>query len=122
MLGIAAYAGYQAINVPKGQIAGTQDAATIQYSAPNDPVRIVDNSPKPSENIAPVAASQALAAPVLETSTSPTNTPVDVLEQRLLATGQWLDQQNGEHYSIQLLGADNPELLREYFKTIAKYV
>jgi len=122
MLGIAAYAGYQAINVPKGQIAGTQDAATIQYSAPNDPVRIVDNSPKPSENIAPVAASQVLAAPVPETSTSPTNTPVDVLEQRLLATGQWLDQQNGDYYSIQLLGADNPELLREYFKTIAKYV
>jgi septal ring-binding cell division protein DamX len=45
-----------------------------------------------------------------------------VLEQRLLATDQWLGQQNGAFYSIQLLGSDDPELLREYFKTIGKYL
>jgi septal ring-binding cell division protein DamX len=45
-----------------------------------------------------------------------------VLEQRLQATDRWLDQEDGAYYSIQLLGADDPELLREYFKTIAKYL
>ena len=45
-----------------------------------------------------------------------------MLEQRLLATDQWLGQQNGTFFSIQLLGSDDPELLREYFKTIAKYL
>lgn len=46
----------------------------------------------------------------------------DVLEQRLRATEQWLAEQNGTVYSIQLLGTNDPELLREYFKTIAKYL
>ena len=46
----------------------------------------------------------------------------DVLEQRLHATEQWLTEQNGSVYSIQLLGTNSPELLRDYFKTIAKYV
>ncbi|HYN26896.1 MAG TPA: AAA family ATPase, partial [Burkholderiales bacterium] len=45
----------------------------------------------------------------------------DVLEQRLRATEQWLAEQNGSVYSIQLLGTNDPELLRDYFKTIAKY-
>jgi MSHA biogenesis protein MshM len=46
----------------------------------------------------------------------------DVLEQRLRATDQWLAEQNGAVYSIQLLGTNSPELLRDYFKTIAKYL
>jgi MSHA biogenesis protein MshM len=48
--------------------------------------------------------------------------PGDVLEQRLRATNQWLAQQRGFAYSIQLLGTNDPELLREYFKTIGKYL
>ncbi len=50
------------------------------------------------------------------------STAGDVLEQRLRATDQWLAEQNGTVYSIQLLGTNNPELLRDYFKTIAKYL
>ncbi len=46
----------------------------------------------------------------------------DVLEQRLRATDQWLAGQIGTMYSIQLLGTNDPELLRDYFKTIAKYL
>ena len=40
----------------------------------------------------------------------------------LARDGPWLGEQNGGFYSIQLLGSDDPELLREYFKTIAKYL
>jgi type II secretory pathway predicted ATPase ExeA/septal ring-binding cell division protein DamX len=46
----------------------------------------------------------------------------DVLEQRLHATDQWLAQQRGSEFSIQLLGSNDPELLRAYFKTIGKYL
>ncbi len=46
----------------------------------------------------------------------------DVLEQRLRSTEQWLAAQNGTVYSIQLLGTNDPELLRVYFKTISKYL
>jgi septal ring-binding cell division protein DamX len=51
-----------------------------------------------------------------------TAAPADVLEQRLLATDHWLGEQKEGFFSIQLLGSDDPELLREYFKTIAKYL
>ncbi len=68
--------------------------------------------PRPQSGLAeanPAAGDQDLAAN-------------DVLEQRLRATVQWLAEQNGTVYSIQLLGTNDPELLRDYFKTIAKYL
>jgi septal ring-binding cell division protein DamX len=34
----------------------------------------------------------------------------------------WLDQAGPGDYSIQLLGTNDPELLREYLKTLSKYV
>ena len=68
-------------------------------------------------------------APAIPTTAGPAtgapteaDAPTDVLEQRLLATDYWLGEQNSGFYSIQLLGTGDPELLREYFKTIAKYV
>ncbi len=56
------------------------------------------------------------------TAANPASPPGDVLEQRLHATNRWLAEQAGSAYSIQLLGTTDPELLREYFKTIGKYL
>jgi len=110
ILGIAAYATYQAFTAPNVPVMPTA-AATAQYSTnPADSVAQV-NTPV----IPPVAG--PTADPVV-----PAIASADVLEQRLLATDQWLGQQNGTFFSIQLLGSDDPELLREYFKTIAKYL
>ncbi|MFN0040708.1 MAG: ExeA family protein [Burkholderiales bacterium] len=44
----------------------------------------------------------------------------DILEQRLLATQQWLEQGNDDDFTVQLLGTNSPELLREHFKIIGK--
>jgi septal ring-binding cell division protein DamX len=44
------------------------------------------------------------------------------LEQRLLATERWLDEAQGATFSIQLLGSNDPALLRNYFETLAKYI
>jgi len=89
---------------------------------------------------APVSAQGSQAAPGAQSGATPQPTPQpgfaeanlaagdrestfgDVLEQRLRATDQWLAEQNGTVYSIQLLGTNSPELLRDYFKTIAKYL
>ena len=110
VLGIAAFAAYQAYSTPKVPAVRTQDA----------PAQYPSNAP---DN---VVAANAPAAPAVAVSPPEpivaTNTPSDVLEQRLLATDQWLGVQNGAFYSIQLLGSDDPELLRDYFKTIAKYL
>jgi len=46
----------------------------------------------------------------------------DLLEQRLLATERWLDEAEGGIFSIQLLGSNDPALLRNYFETLAKYI
>ena len=46
----------------------------------------------------------------------------DLLEQRLLATERWLEQADRETYSIQLLGSNDPALLRGYFETLGKYI
>jgi len=46
----------------------------------------------------------------------------DLLEQRLLATERWLDEAEGSTFSIQLLGSNDPALLRNYFETLSKYI
>lgn len=102
-LGIAAFAAYQAFTAPTAQFVPTA-AAPAQF-----PEAIV------------VANAPAVAAAAGPATAAPPEAP-DVLEQRLLATDLWLGEQNAGFYSIQLLGTGDPELLREYFKTIAKYV
>jgi MSHA biogenesis protein MshM len=103
VLGIAAFAAYQAFTAPTAQFVSTA-AAPAQFPE----AIVVANAP-----VVAAAAGPATAAPP--------EAP-DVLEQRLLATDLWLGEQNAGFYSIQLLGTGDPELLREYFKTIAKYV
>ena len=110
VLGIAAFAAYQAFNAPAAQVPHTPDAPAAQ------------NSPNAAESVvvASAPAVPAVSSPAPDAMTA--STPSGMLEQRLLATDQWLGEQNGAFYSIQLLGSDDPELLREYFKTIAKYL
>ena len=112
MLGIGALAGYQGLNAPDAQMAPTAPAlapAQVSQAAP-EPI-VVANTPVVTAN-----AEAVVGAPTVASA------PSDMLEQRLLATDQWLGELNGGLYSIQLLGSGDPELLREYFKTIAKYV
>ena len=110
VLGIAAFAAYLAFSAPKAEVVPAASAPT-QYPAST------------SEAVAATAAPQAAtSSATAEAAAAPTPLPVDVLEQRLLATDHWLGEQKEGFYSIQLLGSDDPELLREYFKTIAKYL
>jgi len=46
----------------------------------------------------------------------------DLLEQRLLATGRWLEKADAATYSIQLLGSNQPALLRHYLDLLGKYI
>jgi MSHA biogenesis protein MshM len=47
---------------------------------------------------------------------------LDGVDARLAATKAWLAQQSDTTYSIQLLGADNPQQLRNHLNNIRKYV
>ena len=110
VLGIAAFAAYQAFTAPKAQVVPTA-AAPAQVSQAVPGAVVFASAPA-----VPATAGPASGVPPEESA------PADVLERRLLATDQWLGQQNGGFYSIQLLGSNDPALLREYLKTIAKYV
>jgi septal ring-binding cell division protein DamX len=112
-LGIAAFAAYLGFSgnrqaAPSASESAAPPQAALPAAAPVQPV-----AAPVVRTAAPVPASPAAA---------PSDLPPDLLEQRLLATAQWLQQENAGAYSIQLLGSPDAELLREYFKTIAKYL
>lgn len=102
ILGVAAFAAYQTFSAPKVRVMPTASATGQTASADFE-------------------TSAAAAAPAAEPPAT-ANPSADLLEQRLLATDYWLGEQNAGFYSIQLAGTDDPELLRQYFKTIAKYL
>ena len=111
VLGIAALAAYQGSTAPDVQMVPTAPAPAQPVSQATPEAIIVANAPVGSSIAEPANGAPPVAS-----------APPDMLEQRLLATDQWLGEQNGGLYSIQLLGSGDPELLREYFKTIAKYI
>ena len=109
-----------------------EKAVTPPSAAPNSP-------PEPAR--APVAGTVTAPAPAKENqvsapvqSISKPNSPVvgtnlqkpgynaDSLQVRLAATESWLVHQDKNTYSIQLLGADNPQQLKHHLNVISKYV
>ena len=125
VLGVGAFAAYQAFNPPPPQpTVPNPDSAQYSPKAPENVASVIERPLTPSSTQQGQAAAET---PMTSAGPAPAAAPAvtaaaDVLEQRLQATDRWLDQENGANYSIQLLGTDDPELLREYFKTIAKYV
>ncbi|MEO8156963.1 MAG: AAA family ATPase [Betaproteobacteria bacterium] len=109
ILGIAALATYQTFSAPKVRVMPTASATGQRSSTDLEPP------------VAAAPATQPPANPAAEQAAT-LNLSADLLEQRLLATDYWLGEQNAGFYSIQLAGTDDPELLRQYFKTIAKYL
>ncbi len=105
-------------------------------SAPN-PVAGAEALPVSSLRAAPTPATQepAPAVPAVRSAivatagepdgfklTDSLSVQSDLLEQRLLATERWLAEAQGETFSIQLLGSNDPALLRNYFETLGKYI
>jgi len=133
VLGIAAFAAYQAVSSPKAQVVPTT-AAPAQVSQAAPEASVAANAPPVRTTASPATAAAPETIVVANVPTGPAtdgpargappqaSAPADVLERRLLATDQWLGQQNGGYYSIQLLGSNDPALLREYLTTISKYV
>jgi DamX protein len=148
VVGIAAFAAFQTMNSQQtppataGSAAASraesspapaQPMAPAQPPAPlvAAPANVGQAPPAANSTVPPGGApSSAAAKPAsIASAASPQAVPSlsvslapDLLEQRLLATEQWLGVQSGANFSIQLLGTNDPELLRDYFKTIAKYL
>lgn len=68
----------------------------------------------------PVAARLPLAAKVASNINPPIDpTPADLLSARLAATQTWLDSEPGDTYTLQILGAYNPQELHSFLKTLS---
>ncbi|MBI1966151.1 MAG: AAA family ATPase [Betaproteobacteria bacterium] len=88
----------------------TEVAATATATTPSDP------------SAAPAAASAAAAEKpaATETAVIERRGKVDLLEARIVATREWLASEPQTTYSIQLLGTDNPQQLKQHLNIIAK--
>ncbi len=60
--------------------------------------------------------------PVVSTRSLSPQSAGETLEARLAATHAWLAREPHTTYSIQLLGADDPQQLKQHLNTIRKYV
>jgi MSHA biogenesis protein MshM len=129
IIGALAFAGYQAWIAPPepAQVTAAPATPLAAGPAPAEPIAVpaADQSISvvlPASALPPVAPEAIEPSSVASAVRAPISLPDDILEQRLLFTDQWLEQQDASAYSIQLLGTNDPELLREYFKTIGKYL
>jgi septal ring-binding cell division protein DamX len=147
VIGVAVLAAYQALLVPAAPVSAHMASTTADAALPaaqtagNAPTAPAATGVAPRAQAAVTPGNERIAAATGQ-SGEPGSAPAaalaagtasleadnlespegDILEQRLRATEQWLEEQSGTTYSIQLLGAGNPKLLRDYFKTIAKYI
>jgi MSHA biogenesis protein MshM len=103
----------------------TPAPSTAHARAPNP------TSASPAGSGVPVSAAPAAVSPASVEATGESDrvklgaspsSHSDLLEQRLLATERWLDEAQGGIFSIQLLGSNDPALLRNYFETLGKYI
>jgi MSHA biogenesis protein MshM len=129
VLGVAAFAAYLAFWAPKPSADPVAEAPSPAIQGPAVAEAPPASTPVVAQPVAPEAPTPTPAAQAPGTVQVAHTTPVstidpatDLLEQRLLATSAWLETQTGGNLSIQLLGSNDAELLREYFKTIAKYL
>lgn len=110
--------------------------APVPSAADSAPDRVIPTelaaapvtTPKPPERVTsttmtmPVAVGAVAAQSSEPVAVQSPTASADILEQRLQATEQWLAQTSGNRYSIQLLGSEDPELLRNYLNTISNYL
>ena len=105
--------------LPAKPAESTPESATTPAPDP----RPLETSALVAPSAHPVAAKPAAAdAPESLKMSATLSTHSDLLEQRLLATERWLDEAEGAVFSIQLLGSNDPTLLRHYFETLSKYI
>jgi MSHA biogenesis protein MshM len=147
VLGIAVFSAYQAwfqaptvvATIPATPTPVATPPANPEAASAPQPVVQPPSTPPAVTITAPpsVKESMAITSPDVSTRALParSNTappsavrgtapelPEDWLDQRLLVTEKWLEQENGADYTLQLLGTHNPEQLREFFKNTGKFL
>jgi len=101
------------------QLPAANSSPTIP-SAPAGAPGAVADAPKPEAE--PVKPPTTASYSIAGTNTQVMPEGKDEIEQRIVATKEWLAKGNKNPYSIQLLGADNATQLKHHLNVIRKYV
>jgi MSHA biogenesis protein MshM len=91
--------------LPISAQAETPSAAVVAVAQQETPPPVLPQTPQKSERAPQTLAEQS-----------------DMLETRLRLTLEWLRSSDPETLSIQLLGSENPQQLRDHLSTIAKSI
>lgn len=121
VLGVAAFAGYEALRDRPVLPAETAARPSLTVPAPPERTEELPAQPPAPTTLTPTPPPAESAAAAMTVSTE-AETQTNVLEQRLLATERWLAESQENRYSIQLLGSSDPELLRSHLNTISKFL
>jgi len=105
------------------------DAAVADASVPAAPPQKTEPRSESAPKLAESAAALRIAAEISPTPTrsvasAPADRPLsdDFLERRLRATESWLANEAEHTYTIQLMSSADAEYLKQYFKSLAKYI
>ena len=134
----------EALVRPQRSGATSIDPVPAPAVAAAKPMNVDSSAPNPAVGVEALPAPSLRAAPAIQESAPPTpvagsavvaaaapdrfkltdgpSVQSNLLEQRLLATDRWLAEAQGGTFSIQLLGSNDPALLRNYFETLGKYI
>ncbi|HUF20067.1 MAG TPA: AAA family ATPase [Burkholderiales bacterium] len=123
VLGVVAFNALQSYQSAPDLNASAAVSAAPQQAAPESETEVawVATAPKLDEE-ARVPAETARAPAPIARSAQQSPVPTDLLEQRLQATVRWLKESDGTRYTVQLLGAPDPELLRNHLNFIGNYL
>jgi type II secretory pathway predicted ATPase ExeA/septal ring-binding cell division protein DamX len=91
-------------------------------TASQHPAAEATQTAKPSGAEAPATAALAPVEAAAKPAIIRRRPDADALDKRLLATTEWLQQRSKATYSIQVLGTDNAEQLKQHLNIIAKFV
>ena len=128
-LGAAVYALMQQAVEPPAPAPRSTRAVPPAAAAPAAPPKAA--APRVA-NIQPAAAAQpaassgkpsaTLVARAPEQARSATPVGVDLVQERIAATREWLAGEEQTTYSIQLFGANDPEQLKMHLNDLAKFI
>ena len=137
-LGIALLASFQAVRddravvappapatPPPGPASAERAAAPptqppAPAPAPRAETAVMKEAPSPESG--PASVENTVRPDTTSVSAGSPTSAVDLVESRLAATKSWLARENKTTYSIQLMGADSPQQLKQHLNIISKYI
>jgi MSHA biogenesis protein MshM len=115
----------ETVVAPAAQPAPDSAPTANPLPAPSAPVATPASAKAGAAEVAQATVGKSTIKPIkqeVEKAPAPTPERDDMVQERLRATTEWLAKPGNKNFSIQLLGADNQQQLKNHLNVIRKYV